>query len=168
MPIFMDIHEVPGVKALDVAEAHRLDLQHQQDFKCKCMTYWVDEARETIFCLIEGPNKDSVAALHGKAHGLLPSKIIEVNPELVTSFLGRIYDPEDAEITPDGLKIINDPSFRILMVTAIDDACMLENKVGKERSRELLQHHKNIIRKNIARFEGHEVEHEGNGFIVSF
>jgi len=49
----MDVHIVPGVKAKDVAEAHLKDLGHQEEFQCNCMTYWIDEQRETIFCLVK-------------------------------------------------------------------------------------------------------------------
>ena len=168
MPIYMDVHIVPGVKAVNVAEAHYQDLIHQHTYDCKCMTYWIDEERESIFCLIEAPSKDAVVEMHSKSHGLVPHKIIEVNSTLVESFLGRIYDPEEVEITSEGLKVFKDPSFRVLMVTAIDDTFILESRLGKEKSNELITRHNEIIRKNIARFEGREVEHEGNGFIVSF
>src|SRR5690242_11985502 len=97
MPIYMDIHIVPGVKAANVAEAHRKDLLHQDEYECKCMTYWIDEVRESIFCLIEAPTKEAVEEMHNKAHGLVPNKVIEVNTTLVESFLGRIYDPPQAE-----------------------------------------------------------------------
>jgi hypothetical protein len=112
----MDVHIVPGATAKDVAEAHRLDLLHQDEHGCKCMTYWIDEERESIFCLIEAPTKGAVEEMHSQAHGLLPNKIMEVNSTLVTSFLGRIYDPEAVEISDDGLKVFSDPSFRILLV----------------------------------------------------
>lgn len=168
MPIYMDVHNVPGVKAQNVAEAHHKDLFHQDDFGCKCMTYWIDEDRETIFCLIEAPHKQAVEDLHNKAHGLLPGKIIEVNSNIVESFLGRIYDPSDVEITSEGFKVFKDPSFRILMVTQVDDTFILENNSGQEKAAEWLSHHNRIIRKNIDRFEGREAEDEGNGFIVSF
>ena len=164
----MDVHIIPGVKANNVAEAHQHDLYHQNDFQCKCMTYWIDEERESIFCLIEAPHKQAVQDLHNKAHGLLPGKIIEVSSNVVESFLGRIYDPLDAEITSEGLKVFKDPSFRILMVTSVADAIILEKNLGKEKTADLINHHNNIIRKNIARFEGREVEYEGNGFIASF
>jgi AraC-like DNA-binding protein len=164
----MDVHIVPGVKANDVAAAHYKDLVHAPAFSCKCMTYWIDEDRESIFCLIEAPNKDAVVDMHSKAHGLVPNKIIEVSSKVVESFLGRIFDPEEAEVTQDGLKVFKDPSFRVLMVTAVDDALILENNLGKEKANELLDQHNAIIRKNISRFEGREVEHEGNGFIASF
>jgi AraC-like DNA-binding protein len=168
MPIYMDVHIVPGVKAKDVAEAHSKDLLHQVEHKCKCMTYWIDEARENIFCLIEAPDKRAVEEMHSKAHGLIPNKIIEVNSILVESFLGRIYDPENAKISNDGLKVFADPSFRILLVTKILDPVLLKHKLGTEKADELLNKQNTIIRENILEHEGSEAEQEGSGFIVSF
>jgi AraC-like DNA-binding protein len=168
MPIYMDVHIVPGVKAKDVAEAHRKDLLHQEEHECKCMTYWIDEERENIFCLIEAPTKEAVEQMHNKAHGLIPNKIIEVSSSIVESFLGRIYDPEHAEITDDGLKVFSDPSFRILLVTRITDPALLRNNLGAEKANELLDRHNKIVRKNISVHGGGEVEHGGADFIVSF
>jgi hypothetical protein len=139
MPLYMDVHIIPGVKARDVAEAHRKDLLVQEEHECKCITYWIDEDRENIFCLIEAPNKDAVNAMHGRAHGLIPNKIIEVSSDLVGSFLGRIYDPVDAEVTKDGLKVFKDPSFRIVLITRIADPVFLKNKFGEARSGELVE-----------------------------
>ncbi|WP_295796823.1 nickel-binding protein [Mucilaginibacter sp.] len=168
MPIFMDVHIVPGVKAKDVAEAHRLDLFHQHEHGCNCMTYWIDEARESIFCLIEAPDKDAVVEMHSKAHGLTPNKIIEVDSNLVEAFLGRIYDPSDAAVTNEGLKVFADPSFRILLVTKMIDPVLLKHQFGDEIAGELLSTHSAIIRKNISQHGGREVEYEGSGFVVSF
>ncbi len=167
MPIYMDVHIVPGVKAKDVAEAHRKDLLHQEEFGCNCMTYWIDEQRENIFCLIEAPSKEAVEEMHGKAHGLIPNKIIEVSNTLVESFLGRIYDPEEAPVS-NGMKIINDSSFRILLVTKITDPVLLQHKSGTEKANEWLKQCNDIVRKNLSQHEGSEVEHGGNDFIVSF
>jgi AraC-like DNA-binding protein len=168
MPIFMDVHIVPGVKAKDVADAHRLDLMHQQEHGCNCMTYWIDEARESIFCLIDAPNKYVVEKMHSKAHGLIPNKIIEVNSNLVEAFLGRIYDPKDAQISKDGLKVFADSSFRILLVTKIIDPVLLKHQLGDEKADELLNAHTSIIRENISKYDGREVEYKGSVFVVSF
>ena len=167
MPIYMDVHIVPGVKARDVAEAHKKDLLHQEEYGCKAMTYWVDEKRETIFCLVEAPDKQAVEEMHSKAHGLIPNRIIEVRSELVEFFLGRMYDPEEAEIS-EGLKIFSDSAFRILLVTKITDPILLQYKLGDEKANELLNRHNNIIRKNLPLYGGREVEHGGTGFIISF
>jgi AraC-like DNA-binding protein len=132
------------------------------------MTYWIDEERENIFCLIDAPDKEAVTEMHRSAHGLIPNKIIEVNSALVSSFLGRIYDPESVEISKDGLKVFSDPSFRILLVTKTTDPNLLRYKLGTERANELLENHNNIIRKNLSQHGGREAEHEGSGFIISF
>lgn len=168
MPIYMDVHIVPGVKAADVAEAHRMDLLHQGDYGCKCMTYWIDEERENIFCLIDAPDKEAVKEMHSKAHGLLPNKIIEVNSTLVTSFLGRIYDPEAVEISDNGLRVFSDPSFRILLITKTTDPNLLRYQLGAEKANELLESHNYIIRKNLLHHDGREAEYEGSGFVISF
>jgi AraC-like DNA-binding protein len=168
MPIYMDVHIVPGVKARDVAEAHRKDLLHQDAHQCKCMTYWIDEERENIFCLIEAPNKEAVEEMHNRAHGLIPNKIIEVSSALVESFLGRIYDPTEAEVSSDGLKIFTDPSFRVLMVTKMADSVLLAYKLGNEKASALLNQQNSIIRKNLSLSGGSEVEHGGTGVIASF
>ena len=164
MPIYMDVHIVPGVKAKNVAEAHRQDLLHQEEYGCNCMTYWIDEARETVFCLIEAPTKEAVVDMHNNSHGLLPHKVIEVNSGVVESFLGRIYDPEEAEITDDGLKVFAEPSLRILVVTKTTDPVLLHYNLGPEKANELLQQHNRVIRKNLGLHGGREVEHGGHGF----
>jgi AraC-like DNA-binding protein len=168
MPIYMDVHSVPGVKARNVAEAHRLDMAHQGEFECKCMTYWIDEERENVFCLIEAPSKDAVTELHGKAHGLIPNKIIEVSPEVVSSFLGRIYDPAEAATMDDGLKVFTDTSFRTVLVIKICDPVLLQARLGIDKAHEQLNLYNNSIRKLLAQNDGSEVEYGGPGFIISF
>ena len=168
MPIYMDVHVAPGVKAKDVAEAHRKDLIHQHEYGCNCMTYWIDEERETIFCLIDAANKDAVKEMHSKAHGMIPNKIIEVSSSIVESFLGRIYDPEEVKTNEDGLKIFSDPSFRTLLVTKITDPVLLRHRLGFEKTNELINKHNETIRKSLLIHNGGEVEHGGEGFIISF
>lgn len=168
MPIYMDIHTIPGVKARSVAEAHRLDMMHQHSYECTCMTYWVDEERESIFCLIDAPSKEAVEELHSKAHGLIPNKVIEVNPGIVSSFLGRIYDPEDAVVIGDGLKVFAEPSYRVLLMMSMPDPVLLQHEMGPEKAGELTHLYNEIVRKHIGQYEGTEVEYEGNCFIVSF
>ena len=168
MPIYMDVHIVPGVTARDVAKAHTQDILLQEEHACKCMTYWIDEKRESIFCLIDAPSKEAVIEMHDRAHGLVPHKIIEVSTSVVESFLGRIYDPEEAEISDDGLKVFSDPSFRVLLITTITDPVLLQYKLGAEKANDLLHKHHIMIRKNLGLYGDREVEHAGSGFILSF
>jgi AraC-like DNA-binding protein len=168
MAIYMDIHEVPGIEARDAAEAHRKDMLIQEEYHCKALTYWVDETRGVAFCLIEGPDKSAVEEMHRNSHGLIPHKLIEVNTEIVESFLGRINDPEDAEISSDGLKIFQESALRILLVMDIKDPILLRHELSPERATELLDKQNETIRRELSNHGGREVEHAGQGFIASF
>ncbi len=168
MPIYMDVHIVPGVKAKDVADAHRKDLLHQDAHACKCMTYWIDEERENIFCLIDAPNKEAVVEMHNNAHGMVPNRVVEVSSNIVESFLGRIYDPENAELLDDGLKVFHDPSYRILVMVAYEDPILLKHKLGNDKAVTLLLKQQQVIRKHLINHGGREAEHEHTDFILSF
>lgn len=132
MPIYMDLHIIPGVNAKDVAVAHSLDVYLEKDHNCTCLTYWVDEQKGHVFCLINAPSKEVVNELHSKSHGLVPHKIIEVESALVQSFLGRITDPENAQRTDDGFLLINEYSYRVVMMVKLPDPILMRHQMGKE------------------------------------
>jgi AraC-like DNA-binding protein len=169
MPIYMDLHIAPGVTAREVAEAHLLDVKIQEDFSCKAMTYWHDEDKGCVFCLIEAPDQESVRELHLKAHGLVPNEIITVNSDIVKAFLGRIQDPPN-QTQPAGteLKIFSDPAFRIILVLKTIDSRLLQQTLGKERTQELLLLYSTIIRGEVKTFGGSEVYSREEGFVISF
>ncbi|MAT38842.1 MAG: hypothetical protein CL946_04485 [Ectothiorhodospiraceae bacterium] len=115
MPIYMDRHDVPGATAVDVARAHQEDLHIQDQYECKAITYWFDEAHGAAFCLVEAPNKEAVMAMHENAHGLVPHQIIEVQSSVVESFLGRIVDPESANSRENDEIVISESALRAIM-----------------------------------------------------
>ena len=78
MPLFMDVHNVPGVKAEDVAKAHQEDLRVQGEHGVDYKSYWVDEANGKIFCLVEAPDAEAANTVHREAHGLVADEIHEV------------------------------------------------------------------------------------------
>lgn len=165
----MDLHIVPGVIASHVAEAHQQDLRIQGDFGCRVMTYWVDEDKGSAFCLVEAPSKEAVVEMHNSAHGLIPHEIIEVNSSTVEAFLGRIKYPEKFDVSADtGLKIFNDPAFRIILVITTIDARLLEHGLGTARAQEGLYKFTRMVKQEIVAHQGRLVEMEGEGFVVSF
>lgn len=168
MPIFMDLHIVPGVNAKSVAEAHSRDVYLEKDHHCKCLTYWIDELRGHVFCLIDAPNKETVYELHNRSHGLLPHKIIEVQTDFVDSFLGRITDPDSGQYTDSGLLMLDDTSYRILMSVSTTDAILLHHEFGLESALKIVEAQNDIIRNEIKKLGGKEALHEGREIIGSF
>ena len=79
MPLFLDIHDhIDGLTPEAVAEAHRLDVETQQQYGVHYLRYWFDTASGKVFCLVEAPDKESAARVHQEAHGLVADHIYEV------------------------------------------------------------------------------------------
>lgn len=78
MPTFMDMHDLPGVKAADVVGAHEADLRVQGQYGVTYKHYWVDEAAGKVFCLVDAPDAATAARVHREAHGLEAQSIFEV------------------------------------------------------------------------------------------
>ena len=77
--LYMDTHRVdPGVRAEDVADAHRKDLAVQAAHGVRFLNYWVDERGGTIHCLAEAPNAEAIEETHREAHGLVPETVLPV------------------------------------------------------------------------------------------
>ncbi|UKM65182.1 DUF4242 domain-containing protein [Flavobacteriaceae bacterium GSB9] len=164
MPIYLDRHEMPnGVTAEHVAEMHQADLKIEHEFNCRGLTYWCDEKRQTAFCLIEAPNKKAIKELHENAHGDVPLRIIEVDENIVESFLGRIEDPEKSQNTE--LNIINDPAFRVLM--AVELSYYFSEIEDLQFNLFAQKLHKNIA-ETIKKFNGRVVKKDHNNYLISF
>ena len=78
MPTFIDIHDLPGVKAEDVAGAHAADVRTQAGYGVDYKHYWVDEKNGKIFCLVDAPDAETAAQVHREAHGLEADEIYPV------------------------------------------------------------------------------------------
>jgi Protein of unknown function (DUF4242) len=78
MPLFLDVHTVPGATSEAVAGAHELDLAVQDQYGVKMLKYWLDESSGRISCLAEAPTKEAVNQVHQQAHGLLATEVFQV------------------------------------------------------------------------------------------
>jgi hypothetical protein len=165
MPIYMDRHDVSEtVTAENVAQLHQEDLKIQDQFGCRGLTYWFDDKRKTAFCLIEAPDQKTIKKMHNKAHGQVPNSIIEVEPSIVESFLGRIEDPEKAKNTE--LNIINDPAFRTIMVITLKRLSLKQNDTAQFKAS--LHHYNHAVVNLVNVYEGKLVKQSQNYFLISF
>jgi AraC-like DNA-binding protein len=161
----MDRHDVSDdVTAEHVAELHQHDLKVQHEFGCRGLTYWFDEKRKIAFCLIEAPSKKMLQDMHDKAHGQLPHSIIEVDPVIVESFLGRIEDPERSQNTH--LNIINDPAFRTIMVMELGEP--LPHQTESVQFKDSLSKFIATVPGIVDSYLGKKVKQAVNYYLVSF
>jgi class 3 adenylate cyclase len=163
MPIFLDRHDTGEVTAEDVAKLHVKDLEIQDEYGVKFLTYWYDAERGTTFCLVDAPDKETADKVHAEAHGYVANEMIEVELSAVEAFLGRIQDPPSAKTTA-----ISDSAFRAIMFTDMVGSTEMTTQLGDTMAVELLRAHDAIIRRCLEQHRGVEVKHLGDGVMASF
>ena len=170
MPLYMDIHELKGVTAEDVAKAHEKDVEVQKKYGVEYRKYWVNEEAGKVFCLCEAPNAEAAKCVHQEAHGLVADKIIEITPpELAESLIGAAeVNPAGAVLLPGGSHNDRDPGIRTVLFTDIVDSTALTQSLGDEAAMAMLGVHDSVVRKALADSGGREVKHTGDGIMASF
>jgi hypothetical protein len=147
MPFYMDIHELHGASAGDVAKAHMLDLEAQQKYGVNYRRYWFNEKVGKPFCLVDAPSAEAATCVHREAHGLLAERIIEIEPELAEGFLGGVeVDTTGAVLLPGGAADARDPGIRTVLFTDIVNSTTLTQSLGDEAAMAFLKVHDTIVR----------------------
>ncbi|HEY8168600.1 MAG TPA: DUF4242 domain-containing protein, partial [Candidatus Limnocylindrales bacterium] len=122
MPLFMDRHDIPGITAEEVAQAHVVDLAVAPKYGVQFLTYWFDADAGAAFCLARAPTAADLATVHREGHGLVPNAIIPVVEDNVLKFLGKIEEHvEDTGPTSP---------FRTIVFTDLLGSTSLLNAVG--------------------------------------
>ena len=163
MPIFLDRHDMVEQSAEETAMLHVKDLQIQDQYGVKFLTYWYDAERRTTFCLVDAPNKETADKVHAEAHGYVANEMIAVDLSAVEAFLGRIQDPPSTKTKP-----IDDSAFRAIMFTDMVGSTEMTAQLGDTMAVELLKAHDAIIRRSLEQHGGSEVKHLGDGIMASF
>ena len=82
MPIFLDRHDMVESSAKEVAKLHVKDLEVQDKYGVKFLTYWYDAERRTTFCLLDAPDKETADKVHAEAHGHVANDMIALATEV--------------------------------------------------------------------------------------
>ena len=160
MPLFMDRHDVPGVKAEDVAQAHLADLGAAAKHGVRFLTYWFDPDHGEAFCLAQAPAPEALTAVHRETHGLIPNEIISVSEDNILRFLGRMNEPVEHAPAAN--------PFRAILFTDLEGSTTLLESAGESAYMVLLTEHDVIIRRALVATRGREVKHTGDGIMASF
>ena len=169
MPLYMDIHEVPGgVSAEDVAKAHAEDVKIEDKYGVHYHKYWVNEKAGKIFCLCHAPNAEAAIQVHREAHGMVADKVIEIQPELAEGFLGGVEVNEAGAALVPGASNERDPGIRTVLFTDIVDSTTLTQSLGDDAALAMLGVHNTIVRNALSASGGREVKHTGDGIMASF
>jgi class 3 adenylate cyclase len=166
----MDIHNLPeGTTLEDVAKAHAKDMETQRKYGVEYTKYWLNEKAGKVFCLCHAPNAEAAEQVHREAHGLLPDKIIEIQPELAEGFLGGVEANEaGAAILPGAGADARDPGIRAVLFTDVVNSTTLTQSLGDQAALAILGVHDTIVRDALSALGGREIKHTGDGIMASF
>ena len=169
MPLYMDIHEVPGgVSAEDVAKAHAEDVKIEGKYGVHYHKYWVNEKAGKIFCLCHAPNAEAAIQVHREAHGMVAENLIEIQPELAEGFLGGVEVNDAGAALVPGATNERDPGIRTVLFTDMVESTTLTQSLGDEAALAMLGVHDTIVREALSALGGREVKHTGDGIMASF
>ena len=102
----MDYHKDLSLSIEDVKKAHIADEAVQSKYGVIYHQFWVNEQDGTVFCLMEGPDKEACAAVHREAHGGVACSIVEVAAGFYKLLMGNGQMVEQGHVkhsdgTPD-------------------------------------------------------------------
>lgn len=169
MPLYLDIHSVPGASADDLRKAHVADMATQQKYGVDYRKYWFNEKCGKAFCLVEAPNAEAAEAVHREAHGLVAEKIIEIDPELADSFLGGgDINDAGAALTPGTRSGEYDSAVRTVLFTDIVGSTELAQRLGDEVAFNLMTIHDRIVVDAVTQCGGKIIKSTGDGTMAVF
>ena len=142
MPLYVDRHDMPGVTAEELAAAHDEDLKTQGAYDVRYLTYWFEPATGAVFCLAEGPSAEAIATVHREAHGQMANTIIEVEPDTIQSFFGKLPDHAPGEV-------FTDSAVRAVLFTDICGSTEFTQTYGDDAATALIKEHDAIVRKAL-------------------
>ena len=102
----MDFHELKEFSENTLEElhqGHKLDLAVQAKYNVSYKHYYVCSENRKIFCVMEGPDKESCEAVHREAHGLIACNLVQVELNQYGLIMGfQKCDPAGMNIHEDG------------------------------------------------------------------
>ncbi len=158
----MDRHDGVDVTPEELAIAHQRDLAVQARYDVQYHTYWFDQDAGTVFCLMEGPSREAVDAVHREAHDVSASVIIELPQGMpLEDLLGTLPTHADDRATIT-------PATRAIVFTDMRGSVAQTHQLGDDGHVAVLREHDRIVRYELAVHHGREIKHTGDGIMAAF
>ncbi len=103
MPLYIDLHIDKNLTLDVVKQCHVADKAVQEKFGVRYLQILLNQPQGYLFCLVEGPDKESCAKVHQEAHGSIACNILEITQsDFIALLAGKKKDIADFTLNPDG------------------------------------------------------------------
>jgi AraC-like DNA-binding protein len=164
MPLFMDIHFIGDITVEDARKAHLADLAVQEKYGVTYHQYWLNEKAGTVFCLMEGPDKESCEATHREANGVTACQIVEVESGMYDLFMGVNQNVDHGLVRKESGEL--DAGYRYILTLDIIAKTQSTGPIDFNQLK-LPKIPKNKALQFISECDGKEIKKEGFDSIVA-
>jgi AraC-like DNA-binding protein len=103
MPLFIDLHIDNTLTPDLVKQCHIADKAVQEEYGVRYLQILLNQPQGYLFCLVEGPDKESCAKVHHVAHGNIACNLIEITESDFSALLAnKKTDGLDFTLNHDG------------------------------------------------------------------
>jgi AraC-like DNA-binding protein len=159
----MDYHKIENITVEQVKKAHLADEAVQDQYGVKYHQFWVNERDGAVFCLVEGPDKETCQMVHQLAHGNVACALTEVEPGYYEKLMGKDQRVDHGHVQKMDGGV--DMGYRNIMVAAVYGITKAtSSKEFSQLQRPLWA--RRIIAEKIDKFKGREVPCEIDDSII--
>lgn len=103
MPLFIDLHIDRSLTPDLITKCHVADKAIQDKYGVRYLQILLNQPQGYLFCLVEGPDKESCAKVHQEAHGNIACNILEITQSDFSALLAnKGKDRLDFTLNQDG------------------------------------------------------------------
>src|SRR5258708_22226864 len=103
MPLYIDLHIDRNLTLDIIIQSHLADKAIQAKYGVRYLQILLNQPQGYLFCLVEGPDKESCAKVHQEAHGNIACNILEITESDFGALLGnKQMDALDFTLNSDG------------------------------------------------------------------
>lgn len=163
MPLFMDFHKFDNITIEAVKTAHIADVGIQDEYGVKYHQFWVNEENGTVFCLMEGPDKETCELVHHMAHGNVACALTEVEMGVYEKMMGQNISVDRGHVQHSDGTV--DQGYRTIIAVTLYG--ITSAKDSGDLSLLLTPHWaRKIIKDTIALYKGRELTWEPDDSII--
>jgi AraC-like DNA-binding protein len=141
VPLYIDLHKFPRITIDEAKRAHVADEAIQEKYGVKYHQFWVNEQAGSLFCLVEGPDKQTVEEVHRLAHGHVACAVVEVDPKYYALVMGTNVMIDGGLVREKSGEV--DLGYRTILVVSVRE---LQGYVNGSASKRRQYFHDEIVR----------------------